>query len=210
VFATLGTFVIAQRGRSVFGGLVAQVVLVGVFLAAFSGAVGRETTEKHASYFTLERLQITRSDQVRWADSSFADTADVSSADGIITTLPVGLVYLFLAPFPWSGGGVRQLLVAPEMLYWYTLLPSLVAGLILTMRTRFRVALPILVFTATLTFAYAVFQGNVGTAYRQRTQITMFFFIFMAAGQVEKQRHRERLAAARGARLAELRPAWRR
>jgi hypothetical protein len=29
-------------------------------------------------------------------------------------------------------------------------------------------------------------QGNVGTSYRQRTQVTMFFFIFMGAGLVEK------------------------
>ena len=31
----------------------------------------------------------------------------------------------------------------------------------------------------TLTLAYALMQGNVGTAYRQRTQVTMFFFVFM-------------------------------
>jgi hypothetical protein len=34
-------------------------------------------------------------------------------------------------------------------------------------------------------------QGNVGTAYRQRTQITMFFFIFMGVGIVEGRRRRE-------------------
>jgi hypothetical protein len=40
-------------------------------------------------------------------------------------------------------------------------------------------------------------QGNVGTAYRQRTQVTMFFFIFMAVGIVEKRREREMLGTAR-------------
>jgi hypothetical protein len=33
-------------------------------------------------------------------------------------------------------------------------------------------------------------QGNVGTAYRQRTQITMFFFIFMGVGIAERRRQR--------------------
>jgi hypothetical protein len=56
-----------------------------------------------------------------------------------------------------------------------------------TIRHRFRYALPILVFSASLTAAYAVFQGNIGTAYRQRTQVTMFYFIFMAAGLVGRR-----------------------
>ena len=33
-----------------------------------------------------------------------------------------------------------------------------------------------------LTLLYSVFQGNVGTAYRQRTQIQVFLFMFIAAG----------------------------
>jgi len=70
-------------------------------------------------------------------------------------------------------------------------MPALVRGLLFTIRTRFRTALPILVFAAALTCAYAVFQGNVGTAYRQRTQVTMFYFILMAAGVVEKRRARQ-------------------
>ena len=41
-----------------------------------------------------------------------------------------------------------------------------------------------------LTLAYALMQGNIGTAYRQRTQITMFFFIFMGVGIVERRRQR--------------------
>ncbi len=33
-----------------------------------------------------------------------------------------------------------------------------------------------------LTLAYSVFQGNVGMAYRQRTQIQVFLFMFVAVG----------------------------
>ena len=47
-----------------------------------------------------------------------------------------------------------------------------------------------MVFAVSLTLAYALMQGNIGTAYRQRTQVTMFFFILMAVGIVEKRRQR--------------------
>jgi hypothetical protein len=70
-------------------------------------------------------------------------------------------------------------------------MPALLAGCC-SPSDCFRPALPILVFAASLTCAYAVFQGNVGTAYRQRTQVTMFYFILMAAGLVEKRRAHEK------------------
>jgi hypothetical protein len=42
--------------------------------------------------------------------------------------------------------------------------------------------MPIFVFTTALTLAYGAFLGNAGTAYRQRTQIMMFYFLFVADG----------------------------
>jgi len=112
----------------------------------------------------------------------------VSTVGGALSALPVGLVYLLFAPFPWAITGVRQMLTVPETLVWYALMPSFVRGLLYTVRNRLRDTLPILVFAAALTGAYALFQGNVGTAYRQRTQVTMFYFIFMAVGLVERRR----------------------
>jgi hypothetical protein len=35
-----------------------------------------------------------------------------------------------------------------------------------------------------LTLVYSLFQGNVGTAYRQRSQLLVFYFIFVAVGAV--------------------------
>src|SRR5262249_50733877 len=87
------------------------------------------------------------------------------------------------------------MLTLPETLVWYALWPALLRGLGQTLRHRLRPALPILVFAASLTVAYAIFQGNVGTAYRQRTQVTMFYFIFMAAGLVHRRRQRAQARA---------------
>jgi positive regulator of sigma E activity len=50
---------------------------------------------------------------------------------------------------------------------------------------------PILIFTVMLTLAYSVFQGNVGTAYRQRAQLLVFYFIFVAVGFVLMKEKRE-------------------
>jgi peptidoglycan/LPS O-acetylase OafA/YrhL len=121
-----------------------------------------------------------------------------------LAALPTGLVYLLFAPFPWALRGIRQMMTLPETLVWYALWPALIRGLMQTFRHRVRQALPILVFAASLTIAYAVFQGNVGTAYRQRTQVTMFYFIFMAAGLV----HRRRMRAEAQARAAAGEPAF--
>jgi hypothetical protein len=194
-FATMGTFVLSQR-RGIAGSVGTYIVLIGVFVGAFTFAARRETVEQQRSYFTLERLQITRSDQAALGHSSYERKADVSTTAGALSVLPVGLAYLLFAPFPWAVRGIRQALTVPETLVWYALMPALVRGLLFTIRTRFRTALPILVFAASLTCAYAVFQGNVGTAYRQRTQVTMFYFILMAAGVVEKRRaqHKTRVS----------------
>jgi 4-amino-4-deoxy-L-arabinose transferase-like glycosyltransferase len=193
-FATLGTFVFAQR-RGVIGSLVAQLTLVVAFLAAFSVVARDETLQRHAEYFRLERVQVSRED-LATAGSGFAAEADVSTPEGALAAIPVGFVYLMFAPFPWAIQGLRQALTLPETLVWYSLMPALVTGTVHALRHRLRAALPIFTFAVSLTLAYSLFQGNVGTAYRQRTQITMFFFIFMGVGIVEKRRRKERLRAA--------------
>ena len=83
--------------------------------------------------------------------------------------------------------GLRQVLALPDVLAWYALTPALIAGIGLALR-RLRQTMPILVFTTALTLAYGAFLGNVGTAYRQRTQIMMFYFLFIADGLHRKRR----------------------
>jgi thiol:disulfide interchange protein len=69
------------------------------------------------------------------------------------------------------------------MLIWWTAFPLLVLGLWFV-RHRLRQVTPIVIFTTMLTLAYSLFQGNVGTAYRQRSQLLVFYFIFVAVGAV--------------------------
>ncbi len=189
--AALGTFVFGRRGPIV-PRLASYGLVLAVLVGAFTFAVKRETLEVQRAYMTLDQMQVTRMDQATWGKSAYGTEYDVSTPGGALQALPIGLAYLLFAPFPWAITGVRQILVLPETLVWYALMPAFVRGVTYAIRQRLRDVLPILVFTVTLTTAYALMQGNVGTAYRQRTQVTMFFFVFMAAGIVHGRRQAAR------------------
>ena len=196
-FAAVGTFVFAQR-RGLIGNLVVFAILTASLLGALRFVVQQESLDQQRSYLTLERLQITRSDQAHWGQSGYGQEYDVSTPAGALAALPVGLVYLLFAPFPWAVTNLRQVLTLPETLVWYALMPAFIRGVRYAIRRRFKDVLPVLVFTLSLTLAYVLMQGNIGTAYRQRTQVSMFFFIFMGMGLVEKQRQRPGRKGASG------------
>jgi 4-amino-4-deoxy-L-arabinose transferase-like glycosyltransferase len=189
VFATLSSFVFARRG-SLFQRLSSYCLLVSALAVVYVLAVQQETLEQQSAFMTLEQLQLTRTDQATQGQSAFGREHDVSTPGGALLALPVGLVYLLFAPFPWAVSGTRQALVVPEMLLWYGLMPAFVAGLLHGIRRQLSSLLPILAFGATLILAYALMQGNVGTAYRQRTQVTMFFFLFMGVGLAERAKQK--------------------
>lgn len=189
-FATLSTFLFTQR-RDVLGGLFAQAMLVLALGAGIYFGVRGETLEQQRALLDLEQVEVARRGQSFGGQTTYLAEADVSTAGGALRVLPLGVIYLLFAPFPWAVTGLRQFLTVPETVVWYGLMPAFLRGMRFTLGNRFRAALPIIAFTVTLTIAYAVFQSNVGTAYRQRNQITMFFFVFMGAGLEQRRRQRD-------------------
>jgi hypothetical protein len=178
VATAVGIFV--QHRRGVLVGVASQFVLVtAVILLLLYTPVGREILLQ-SRFLDVQVLEYSRLDLSR-AGSGFGADADVSSFGGILSFLPVGIAYLLFAPFPWSVSGLRQALALPDVLLWYALVPALIRGIGNGFR-RLRQTMPIFVFTTALTVAYGAFLGNVGTAYRQRTQIMMFYFLFVADG----------------------------
>ncbi|HEX8501592.1 MAG TPA: glycosyltransferase family 39 protein [Pyrinomonadaceae bacterium] len=139
----------------------------------------------------LDAVQRSRADLATSANSGFGQDVDVSTASGAISAVPLGMAYLLFAPFPWQLASLRQSITLPEMLAWWAAFPLLAMGIWFTIKYRLRQALPILLFTTMLTLAYSIFQGNVGTAYRQRSQILVFYFIFVAVGAVLELERRE-------------------
>jgi hypothetical protein len=146
-------------------------------------------------YTNLERIQRSRQDSATRGQSGFAPQSDVSTSEGALSTIPIGLLYLFFAPFPWQIASLRQSITLPEMLLWWGSVPLLILGLWFSIKYRLRQISPILIFSVMLSLAYSIFQGNVGNAYRQRSQLLVFYFIFIAVGYVllaEKREERKR------------------
>jgi 4-amino-4-deoxy-L-arabinose transferase-like glycosyltransferase len=169
---------------------------VGIVLM-YVGAVKTASTN-FEQYGSLEAVQRSRDDLANSAGSGYGKNLNVSTSEGAITALPIGFAYLLFAPFPWEIANMRQALVIPENAVWWCLMPFLLIGLWYTIKYRWRNAIAILIFTFMLTVAYSIFQGNVGTAYRQRTQIQVFLFIFIAVGLVIQREKAENRRVLRG------------
>jgi hypothetical protein len=175
--------------------------------------VTRYATVQFETFGNLRRVQATRHDLAVRAKSGFDKDVDVSTTQGALMAIPTGLLYLLFAPFPWQLGSLRQSITLPEMIVWWACFPLLVLGVWFSLKYRLRQIFPVAIFTVMLSLAYSIFQGNVGTAYRQRAQLLVFYFIFVAVGYVlllEKREERKRLQSSdlltsRGAQ-APLRP----
>ncbi len=146
---------------------------------------------------SLEAVQRSRLDLATSASSGYGAELDVSTSSGAIAALPMGFTYLMLAPFPWQMENLRQSITLPEVLLWWSMIPLMISGLWYCLRHKLRKAIPILMFTLMLTLAYSIFEGNVGTAYRQRTQIQVFLFMFIGVGWVLLKEKRDDTKLAR-------------
>lgn len=208
--AVAGSFVIGMKSADARSFIQRFVAIAAIGLVFTWFGVIRFAAVQFERYGNLQMIQLSRMDQARSADSGFAKDVDVGTTEGALTVIPIGLLYLLFAPFPWQLASLRQSIALPEMLIWWTAFPLLVLGWWYAVKHRLRQVAPIVLFTTMLTLAYAVFQGNVGTAYRQRSQLLVFYFIFVAVGAVlvkEKQEHKRRQAQLAKQELAELQAA---
>jgi hypothetical protein len=201
--AAVGSFILgSQISLRSFVQRLMVIVLFGLALTSLGILQG---AQKQVEVFgSLETLQNSRLDQAVSAESGYGRDLDVSTPLGALQALPIGFVYFMFAPFPWEVKNFRQAVTLPEVLLWWATIPLLVSGLIYAVRTRLQATSGILLFTILLTLAYSIFQGNVGTAYRQRSQMQVFYFIFVAAGIVllwEKRENRALLQQMENRRL---------
>ncbi|HEX8737354.1 MAG TPA: hypothetical protein VF721_18620 [Pyrinomonadaceae bacterium] len=187
--AVVGSFVI---GLSNSAQAIVRRTLVIMFIGLGLTYLGvlQTANQDVEQYGNLESVQRSRQNLAE-AGSGFGEDVDVSTTAGAIAAIPIGFLYLMLAPFPWQIGNFRQAITLPEQILWWCSIPFLFGGLWYTIKHRLRNAIAILIFTVMLTLAYSIFQGNVGTAYRQRAQIQVFLFIFIAAGWTLMQERRE-------------------
>lgn len=156
-------------------GFVFFIVLGFTFAYVGADKVARQSLD-------LKRIQAGREWSARAANSGYGGDVDITDAREALTFLPVGIVYVLFAPFPWMVKNLGQALTLPEMFLWLAATPLLIRGYWFALRRRLLETLPICVFTFGLTVVYALFQTNAGTAHRQRTQLYVFFVIFISIG----------------------------
>lgn len=195
--AVVGAFVIGMRALTAQSMIRQFAIVLFLGLALMYFGVMRYAAAQYEVYGNLERVQVSRQDLATSAKSGFGRDVDVSTTSGALSAIPLGLVYLLFAPFPWQLGSLRQSLTIPEMVIWWSSFPLLVVGIWFSLKHRLRQMSSIFIFTSMLTLAYSVFQGNVGTAYRQRAQLLVFYFIFVAVGVVLLKEKREEKRRAR-------------
>jgi small basic protein len=209
VAAVGGSFVLGMKSVNAQSFVQRFIAVAAIGLAFTWFGVLRDAGMQLERYGDLKTIQMSRVDQAS-AGSGFGKDVDVSTTEGALTAIPIGLVYLLFAPFPWDMATLRQSITLPEMVVWWGAFPLLVLGLWYALRHRLRQVAPIVIFTTMLTLAYSLFQGNVGTAYRQRSQLLIFYFIFVAVGGVllkERSEDRRRQAQLAKQELAELQAA---
>jgi hypothetical protein len=195
--AVAGSFFLGMKTLSAQGFIQRFMAVVAIGLAFTWFGVLQYAGNQFDRFANLQQIQASRMDQAS-AGSGFAKDVDIGTTEGALAIIPIGIVYLLLAPFPWQFQTLRQSITLPEMIVWWFAFPLLVLGMWYSIKHRLRQVAPIVIFTTMLTLVYSVFQGNVGTAYRQRSQLLVFYFIFVAVGAViMKERAEERRLQAK-------------
>jgi len=210
IAAVAGSFILGMKSLNADAFLGRFLAIVAIGLAFTWFGVTQYAGTQLSYYGNLQYIQMSRQDMARSADSGFMKDVDVNTTQGALTAIPIGCLYLLFAPFPWQLASLRQSLPLPEMIIWWLSFPLLILGFWYSVKHRLTEVAPIVIFTTMLTLAYSLVQGNVGTAYRQRSQLLVFYFIFLAAGAVimkERAEDRRREAERAKRELAELQAA---
>lgn len=119
------------------------------------------------------------------AGSTYFEIGDLTSPVGILKAIPVGFSYMLLSPFPWQwigGTDMVEKALAPDMVLYYIILPSVILGFIRTIRRNPLLGSILITYFFAVALPYSIFIGNFGTIYRLRTQLLPFIFVMAVVG----------------------------
>ena len=135
----------------------------------------------------FESVDYARQVRTAGASSAFFRNVDISSFSSAVAFLPIGLIFVFLSPFPWQTASIEQVFAIPEMLVWYALLPLTFLGVYRALKNKRKDSLLLIIFISTVVLIMSFLEGNVGTIFRHRSIILGFTFVFTAAGITQKR-----------------------
>ncbi len=115
--------------------------------------------------------------------TAFLTNLDLSNPLSLALFVPVALLIAWLAPFPWQVGSAQQIIAIPEMLIYYTLIPSIFSGYRFIMKHRVSEGgLLIIGYIFIMMLVLAFIEGNIGTLFRHRAMVLPFLFILIGIG----------------------------
>ena len=162
-------------------GLTQIVVILVVFalftLAGVSKGIQRAVPESMDHF--LQDMQDARNDAAARGESGYLRGADISTPKAAIRYLPVGVFYFLTVPHPWRLGSFRNNLAIIETLFWVLMYPAVLMGMRRGLRRNYPGAVLLIVIILAKIFLYSLASGNAGTAYRMRSQVWLFFAIFI-------------------------------
>lgn len=173
--------------------LLKQIVLLGslIFLLGQVGFFEQVQADLPANLEeALATIQLSRLDLATSASSGYLPDADISTPEGALAFLPLGLLYFLTVPFPWQLGSMRQNITIPETAFWVLLSPQILSGMKRGLSRNYQGSLLIIAMTASICILYALFMGNIGTAYRMRAQVWLLWAVFAGLGWEQKYERR--------------------
>lgn len=187
LIASLGlSFLVLSRKNVLRNYILGLFLLLAiVFQARLSGfqIIAKES-------LSIERVYEIRKGMSRASKSAaYYSDIDISDPGKALVYLPIGVAYFLFSPFPWAidPDRIRQVMSIPEIFIWYLCVPSLLRGLWHGFKHNFKYSSILLSVIVTLTLAYSLAEGNVGTAFRHRAQVMVFLIIFVAVGWIKKR-----------------------
>lgn len=165
------------------GGSAAALVAMLVFGLGL-GYQGLEAVQNTS----FQEANLIRQDSARGANSGFLPEGDVSSGRRALTYLPLAIPRFVLGPFPWEIRGGRQLLVLPDLLVWWALLPAAWRGLTRAWRLTRRSVFVLLLPAGAVTIVLSLLVANYGTVVRSRMQVMLLLCPLIALGIASARR----------------------
>jgi len=93
-----------------------------------------------------------------------------------------GLIFVLFSPFPWSVKSVSQLIVYPQIVFWWVVTPCIIYGMIWSIRFKRSQTILIILFIASIYSVLALTEGNIGSVFRHKDWVAPFCLMFAAIG----------------------------
>ena len=93
-----------------------------------------------------------------------------------------GLGYVLFSPFPWDIRSFLQLIIYPQIIFWWWIMPGILYGIIWSLRFKGKETGLLIFFIACIYSLMALTEGNIGSVFRHRDWVTPFGLMFAALG----------------------------